>query len=1224
VGIVPSLEHLQNGRYAVLKKLGEGGKGVVYKARDTVLNRVVAIKVLKTSATGEEGFSRFMREAQAVGKLNHPNIVTIHDIGKEDGKQFFVLEFVDGMSLRELMGTYPEGKCDIQAVLRIGIDVCRALEYAYSQGILHRDVKPENVMITRDDTTKLMDFGLAKMLGQPSLTEEGIIVGTVAYVAPEIALGRGADARSDLYSFGAVLYEAVTGKPPFVGEDSVKVIFSHIHDYPVSPSRLNPKVPQALADCIMRLLEKEPEKRYQTAADLLKVLRDIAEGFLREVYVPSGKSAVVVPSSRPIAAKEIQLVDRAEEMNLLREAVDRAVRGEGGLVFLCGEAGIGKTRLARELRAYAHLRGMRVLYGRCPALFRMDGVPPYVLWSEVVRDYLENCSPEQLYRVVGFYPAEVAKVVPELRQKLGAIPQSFPISPEMEQNRLFEAFSQFVSNISKEAPLLVVLDDLQWTDSTSLLLLHYLARGAYRSSLLLLGAYRNTDIDSKHPLTAVLTELNRERLLQSVSLKRMSLNDISEMIKQILEQDDIPAEFCRLVYEKTRGNPFFAEEVIKSLREEEIIHREKSGWTIREVSRIEFPETVKSVVKARIDRLDEECQNVLTLASFIGNDFTCEALAAVTGIEENKLLDLIEKLLKTGLVKHRVIRGEDVCSFADIIVRDVVYEEVSPFRRKKLHNTVGCALEKVYAKRIEEHLGELALHFLESGEKDKALDYFLKAGEKASKIYANNEAASYFQSALRLLEEKEGELQEKGHVLEMLGDIKRLVGEYDVCIKYWNDALLLWKQLNEKEKASRLHRKMANVLWENIGDAEKAKEHHDEALEILEAEPESVELASLYEDMARMYFYTENMPKALSWAEKALELAKKLNDYGVIASSYISLGEDTVAIIGDLKKAVECHERALKIALDNGLMETAVRAYNSLGSALPWEEQERALDYFEKGFELAKKIGAIRWVSLIGTILAGLYIGMGITDKTVLLLAEESVALDRKTGNMPNLPFSLGTLGTIYLILGEWDKSEQHLTEALNLSQKLNQYPQIATNSMDLGILYGVYKGEYPKARELLEKAVEICEKAGAKYYQMWISELLIWIYIEHGKLQEANDLLDSAHKFALEIKDTFLIARAEALRGMLLRAQKKWEESIEHFEKSLQEYDSINARRWLLYHFAKFCLSEYARVYLERDQEGDREKAHNLLNQALEVFQKMGAKKEVERIIAKKKLLSA
>jgi predicted ATPase len=1212
---------LQNGRYAVLKKLGEGGKGTVYKARDTVLNRVVAVKVLKTSVTGEEGFSRFMREAQAVGKLNHPNIVTIHDIGKEDEKQFFVLEFVDGMNLRELMGTYPEAKCDMQTALRIGIDVCRALDYAHSQGILHRDVKPENVMITRDDTTKLMDFGLAKMLGQPGLTEEGMIVGTVAYVAPEIALGRGADARSDLYSFGAVLYEAVTGKPPFVGEDSVKVIFSHIHDFPVSPSRLNAKVPQALADCIMRLLEKEPEKRYQTASNLLQALRDIAEGFLREVYVPSGKPTVVVPSSRPIASKEIRLVDRAEEMNLLREAVDRAVRGEGGLVFLSGEAGIGKTRLARELRAYAHLRGMRVLYGRCPALFRMDGVPPYVLWSEVVRDYLEDCSPEQLYRVVGFYPAEVAKVVPELRQKLGAIPQSFPISPEMEQNRLFEAFSQFVSNISKEAPLLVVLDDLQWTDSTSLLLLHYLARGAYRGPLLLLGAYRSADIDSKHSLTAVLTELNRERLLQSVSLKRMSLNDISEMIKQMLEQDDIPAEFCRMVYEKTRGNPFFAEEVIKSLKEEEIIHREKNRWSIREVSRIEFPETVKSVVKARIDRLDEECQNVLTLASFIGNDFTCEALAAVTGIEENKLLELIEKLLKTGLVKHKVIRGEDVCSFADIIVRDVVYEEVSPFRRKKLHNTVGCALEQVYANKIDEHLGELALHFLESGEKDKALDYFLKAGGRAAKIYANSEAVSYFQSALRLLEERDGELQRKALVLERLGDIKKLAGEYDACLKYWDETLLLLAKLNEKQRISSLHKKMAFVLWDTLGDVERAKEHHEASLKILEAEPECVELARLYNDMGHMYWRNGEMPKALSLAEKALAIAQKLKALDAVAYSYDVMSQ-CLGFLGDVKKGREYANRALNIALENDYLEIAVLSYARVAGYLHFEEYQERLEYVEKGLALAKKLGNMSRQMLFLVFLSIEYRDRGELVKAVTF-GEEALELGNRINDRTYLPSCFTVLGEAFQKKGEWDKSEQYYTKALEQTRELKEFQPIAESHWAFGRLH-FDRGEYAKAKESLEEAKRVYKEAGAKSHEIFVSLFLVPALLELGEFEEAQDLIDSLQKFALETEEKYLVALEKAQRAMLLRAQKKWEKSIELFENAIHGLESIDARIWDAYYFARWVLCEYARVYLERNQEGDKEKAHNLLNQALEMFQKMGAKKDIEKILAKKKLLTA
>ena len=922
-----------------------------------------------------------------------------------------------------------------------------------------------------------------------------------------------------------------------------------------------------------------------------------------------------VPNPRPIAAKEIALVSRTEEMNALKEAVYRAVHGEGGLVFVHGEAGIGKTRLVRELGAYARSRGVQVLYGRCPALFRMDGVPPYILWKEVIKDYLETCTPEQLHRVIGYYPAEVAKLVPEISQTLRSIPQSFPISPEQEQNRLFEAVSQFITNISRETPLLVVLDDLQWTDPSSLLLLHYLARGVQRTPLLLLGAYRSSDINDKHPLSPVLTELNRERLPQSISLKRMSLDDISEMIRQILEQDDVPTEFCKMVYEKTRGNPFFAEEVIKSLKEEEVIYREENKWKIKEVSRIEFPETVKSVLKTRFARLDEECQSVLTFASFVGNDFTLEAMCALTGIEENILLELIDKILKTGLIKEREVRGEGVCSFADILVRDVVYDEVSLLKRKKLHGVVGRALEKAYAKKIDEHFGELASHFLESGDKDKALDYFSKAGEKAQKVYANNEATSYFQSALALLEEREGELPEKRRILERLGDIKRLVGEHDACLKYWNKALVLWNQLEEKESASRLYRKMANVLWEDMGDIEKAKENHEKALKILEAEHEKVELAGLYEDMAHMYYRTGDIPKALSLANKALELAEKLNAYEVIASSCVSLGT-IFSFSGDLKKARECHTRGLKIALDNGYMVTALRAYNNLAIALPPEEQEQALEYYEKGYELAKKIGEINHQSWIGVSLVVRYFGMGNMAKA-MALAEDSVALDTKAGNLPNLSLSKSALGIGLVFVGDLDKGEQYLKEALSLAQKLKQWQQEEGVYWFLGMMH-FGNEEYHRALEFLEKANAVYDKAGVEYVKMKDSYLLIWTYVELGEIEKAENLLGNLRKFALEAKDKELTATVDAVEGMLLRAQKRWEESLQFFERSLRAFEALNARRWNVYPLARNVLYEYARVYLERNQEGDRERALDLLNQALEIFQKIGAKKDVERTEAK------
>ena len=921
-----------------------------------------------------------------------------------------------------------------------------------------------------------------------------------------------------------------------------------------------------------------------------------------------------VPPARPIASREVPLVDRLEEMKLLKEAVDRTVQGEGGIVFLHGEAGIGKTRLARELRAYAYLQGMQVLYGRCPGLFRMDGVPPYVLWREVIRDYLENSDLEQLHRVIGFYPAEVAKVAPELSQKFRAIPQSFQISPEQEQNRLFEAVSQFITNIARETPLLVVLDDLQWTDSSSLLLLHYLARGMQKTPLLLLGAYRSTDVDAKHPLTPILVELKRECLPQSVSLKRMSLEDTSEIIKQILEQDDISPEFCEMVHEKTRGNPFFTAEVVESLKEEETIYREGNKWKIKKISRIEFPETVKNVLKARFSRLDDECQNVLTMASFVGNDFTLEAMCAVTGIEKGKLLKLMDKLFRTGLIKERVVRGEGICSFADVLVRDAVYEEVSPLTRREFHGVVGNALERVYAAKVDEYFGELASHFLESGDKGKALDYFLKAGEKAQSVYANREAISYFRSALKLLEEKGDALQVKARVLETLGDIESVVGEYDACIKSWNDALVLQTQQNEKGETARLHRKMAYVFWNKMGRTEEAKFHYDKALKILEPEPESVELATLYDDMCNMLWRTGDLVAARSLAAKALELAKKLNANEVLASTYIDLGVIAGQSGEGWRTSAEYHERALRIALDNGYIGSALRAYTDLAANLPNEQRERALELYEKGLDLAKQVGSISYQSWISTNLSDIYVGMGNVEKAAQL-TEEAVALDRKS-ETAHIASSLATLGFIHQIRGEFDKSEQCLMEALSLAQKSKEVQSIVGIYGNLGWLY-LEMGEYVKAREFYQKQYDISEKAGEKYMQMSAMTVLLLVYVELGEFNKVEDSIGGLVQFAQKAEDNSMLFFLDLARAELFRAQHKWEESIKCFEKSLHEMELMNARQWNLYTFVKF-LCEYARTYMERDQQGDREKARELLNQALEIFQKMGAKRDIAATEAK------
>jgi tetratricopeptide (TPR) repeat protein len=247
---------------------------------------------------------------------------------------------------------------------------------------------------------------------------------------------------------------------------------------------------------------------------------------------------------------------------------------------------------------------------------------------------------------------------------------------------------------------------------------------------------------------------------------------------------------------------------------------------------------------------------------------------------------------------------------------------------------------------------------------------------------------------------------------------------------------------------------------------------------------------------------------------------------------------------------------------------------------------------------------------------------MGDTTKA-LRFAEESVALYKKTGDLAHIVWALDVSGYIHQILGEWDKSEQYYTEAFSISQKIEDFQSTASANGYMGIFH-FDKGEYTKAKEYYAKMLEACEKAQAKYIQMSISHFIIVTYLELGEIEEAANLIDELQEYAAELNDRLLITRADTLRAMQLRAQKKWKESIEYFDKGLREWEAIGARQWQVYDFARMFLMEYARLYLERNQEGDREKAYNLLNQALGIFQKLDAKKDIEKIIAKKKLLTA
>jgi hypothetical protein len=424
------------GRYQLKRLLGEGGSKRVYLAHDSRLERDVAFALIKTEGLDADGQTRVRREARAMGQLGeHPNIVNIYDIGEDAGRLFIVSQYLAGGSLEDLIKRAPGHRLQPKEAIRIADQICQALAHAHGRDIIHRDLKPGNVFISDDGTAKLGDFGLALSKERTRLTAQGTMVGTAAYMAPEQALGGEPDPRCDLYALGAMLYEMVCGRPPFVGDSAVAVISQHINTAPIAPTWHNPEIPGDLEALIVALLAKVPEKRPPSAAAVRERLAQAAAA----PVVPPGKSPESASSAGKLAGG--RFVGRVEEMAALRAAVDGSFGGQPALVMVAGEPGIGKTRLVEEAAVYARLRGGQVLWGRC---YEGEAATPYSPFVEAIRDYVTTHSDETLKSELGDGASDVAKLVSEIRKRIPDLPPAPDAEPNQERVRLFDSVTSFL------------------------------------------------------------------------------------------------------------------------------------------------------------------------------------------------------------------------------------------------------------------------------------------------------------------------------------------------------------------------------------------------------------------------------------------------------------------------------------------------------------------------------------------------------------------------------------------------------------------------------------------------------------------------------------------------------------------------------------------------------------------------------------------------------------
>ena len=759
-------------RYRLDEEIGRGGLGAVYQAHDTVLQRDVAVKVLAEPTLGTEGRTRLLDEARSVAQLSHPNIVPVYDAGEDDGISYIVMEQIIGSSLKDRPPkTYAE-------MVAIAIQLCKALEHAHDSGIVHRDVKPENVIISEDGTVKLTDFGLARSVAT-RVTSEGTLVGTVFYIAPEIALGQAYDGRADLYALGVLLYELVAGELPFFAEDPVAVISQHLHAPVVPLGVKRADVPPAFAELILRLLNKDPKDRPLSAAETIDILE-------KPNILESAEERDLSVIDRIVRGR---MIGREEEFTIARELWNRTSAGDGQLLLISGEPGIGKTRLVQEITTQAELSGGQTFLG---ASYAETGMPfdPY---RQMLRNIFSNGVSERPDLSQSLL-ADMITLLPELKGRFPDVPTNPPVDPQTEQARLFDHLTILFNMLAKDAPLMLVMEDVHWSDSGSLSLLHHLARNTRNDRVMIVGTYREVELDEARPLHEMLLDLQREGLGERMKLSRLDKEATKELLA-ILYAEAITPEFLDGIYRETEGNPFFIEEVTKALVESGQLRFEGGRWHRPSMDEIGIPQSVRVAIQSRVAKLPEDTQEILQQAAVFGRTFEYPALLDACQVDEDSVLDSLDRAERAQLIEEISLNGQIGFTFEHALIPTSIVEGLRLLKRRRLHMRAAVVMEERHPEDYE----TLAHHFNQAGESEKGVEYLLKAGDRARLLYAHQEAILDYQNALDILDEKE-DLETKASTLMKLGLTYHSALDFKSARKAYEEAFLVWQRFGERLK----------------------------------------------------------------------------------------------------------------------------------------------------------------------------------------------------------------------------------------------------------------------------------------------------------------------------------------------------------------------------------------------------------------------------------------
>ncbi|MGZ3611038.1 MAG: helix-turn-helix transcriptional regulator [Ktedonobacteraceae bacterium] len=789
---------------------------------------------------------------------------------------------------------------------------------------------------------------------------------------------------------------------------------------------------------------------------------------------------MVMPRNKPIVCPVV--IGRTIELTAIHELIESTKSGQGQVVVLSGEAGIGKSRLVKEAKAYATSMNFRVVQGNC---FPTDLSCPYAPILDLIRTLLAHSDSTKIQDMLKPFVHDLYPLLPDVLPSITDLNTAQPntvLEPEQEKRRIFTALVHCFTGLSMTEPLMLIIEDLHWSDDTSLEFLHYLARHSTDHPLLLLMTYRSDEL--RPALRSWLAQLDRERLAHEYLLSSFSRNDVDTMLQAIFGvQRRVPAETLDALYGLTEGNPFFIEEILKSLIMVGGIFYTDENWEHKPLSELHIPRSIQDAVQQRTDQLSKDAKHILTLAAVAGRRFDFALLQELTHHDEQQLLILMKELIAAQLV---IEESAEHFAFRHALTRQAVYAELLARERKALHLTIAETIESFYISTLDIYVADLSYHFYEAGAWEKALKYAKNAGEKALALFAPHAAIDHYTRALSSLYNLaitpppemfrkrgqayviQGEFEHARSDFELSLDIARshddrraeweaqlnlgmlwTERDYERSGEYYQHAFELAQTMNEPSMLAHSLNRLGN-WYLNLEHPNEALEHHQKALTIFEALHNKHGIAETLDLLGMTSYLGCDLTQGTIYYKQAVALFRELDDRQGLTSSLATLTmrgptyqtDTMVSAATSLADVIPDGEMALKIAQEIGQRSAEAYAYIFLGVCLGAKgDYSRALEFAQKGLEIAEEIEHQQWI-------VAAHCALGATYRELLALSlaqqhlEKALLLANKTCSLHWIRTATGHLASTYVLQKEHTRADSILNAAIDAntpSQTLGQ-----------------------------------------------------------------------------------------------------------------------------------------------------------------------------------------